>query len=370
MKPLDGIKIIDFTTLLPGPLATLMLSDAGAEVIKVEKVGGEDMRKAEPLLQGESFLFALLNRGKKSIEVDLKNKFYYHKLLELIKKSDVIIEQFRPGVMKRLGLDWQSVKKINKKIVYCSITGFGQNGVKSKKAAHDINYMAESGLLSLSTSKDGIPLIPSTQIADIAGGTYPAFMNVLLGIIKAIKTGKGSYIDVSMYENLIPLAWLGISKLLFSGTVPVRNSMHLNGGTARYNIYQTKDKKYIALGALEDKFWINFCRIIKAPVDVEREEHSNKVLIKKIQSIIKEKNSIFWRKKLDNEDNVCCTVLKDIGEFFNDLHIKEKGFFENKIKIGEKKFTSIPTALNKNFSRARKIARVPLLGENNDLLGF
>ena len=132
MKPLKGIRVIDFSTLLPGPLATLMLVDAGAEVIKIEKIGGEDLRKSKPFLKGNSVLFSLLNRGKKSIEVNLKNQIYLEKIKKLIKKSDVIIEQFRPGVMEKLGLGWKQVKKLNRNIVYCSITGYGQDGEKKK----------------------------------------------------------------------------------------------------------------------------------------------------------------------------------------------------------------------------------------------
>ena len=271
MKPLSGIKVIDFTTLLPGPLATLMLCDAGAEVIKIEKIGGEDMRNAEPTLGDESVLFAMLNRGKKSIEINLKNKNNFNKIIDLIKKSDVLVEQFRPGVMKRLGLDWQKVKEINKKIVYCSITGYGQQGEKKNKAGHDINYLAESGLLKLSTSKDGTPIIPFSQIADIAGGSYPAFMNILLALFQVQKTGLGSYLDVSMYENLIPLAWLGLSKGIAEKNFPKENSIHLNGGLARYNIYETKDKKFLALGALENKFWNKFCVIVNAPKEITEE---------------------------------------------------------------------------------------------------
>ena len=155
MKPLKGIRVLDFSTLLPGPLATLMLVDAGAEVIKIEKIGGEDLRKSKPFIKGSSLLFSILNRGKKSIEVDLKNKKNRTKIIKLVKSSDVLVEQFRPGVMKRLGLDWDTLKKINKKLVYCSITGYGQIGPKKLVAGHDINYLAESGLLSLSTDKNG-----------------------------------------------------------------------------------------------------------------------------------------------------------------------------------------------------------------------
>ena len=301
MKPLKNITIIDFTTLLPGPLATLMLGDAGAEVIKIEKKGGEELRYSGPFLEGDSVVFSMLNRGKKSIEIDLKEVSSYQKIIKLIKNSDVLVEQFRPGVMKRLKLDWNSVRKINKKIIYCSITGYGQKGKKRGFAGHDLNYMAESGLLSLSKSKQGFPTIPPTQIADIAGGTYPAFMNILLALFKTQRTGVGSYLDISMYENLIPLSWAGISLELYNKKSDKYKNLNLNGYSPRYNIYETSDKKFLALGALENKFWKKFCDIIKAPLNVSNEVQGPQKTINAVRKIIIKRSSIFWKKKFEKE---------------------------------------------------------------------
>ncbi len=367
MNALKGIRVLDFTTLLPGPLATLMLVDAGAEVIKVEKLGGEDMRKTSPTIKGNSLLFSLLNRGKKSIEIDLKNKKNKDKILKLIQNVDVVVEQFRPGVMKRLGLDWQTLNKINKKLVYCSITGYGQKGKKKLFAGHDLNYMAESGLLSLSTSKDGTPIIPNTQIADIAGGSYPAFMNIVLGLFKANKTNIGSYIDISMYENLIPLAWLGISDYFYTQKPPVKNSLHLNGGYHRYFIYETSDKNFLAIGALEDKFWLRFCEIIKAPKSIIMEIEKPTTIIKKIQKIIKSRNFLYWKNKFSKEKNVCCTPIENIESLFKDSHLVKKKLLPRKDKKGN--FTlRIPTVIyNKPLIVEEKL-KVPLLAEHNYII--
>ncbi len=368
MKPLSGIKIIDFTTLLPGPLTTLMLNDAGAEVIKIEKIGGEDMRRAEPILGNESVLFSMLNRGKKSIEINLKNKVALNKVINLIKKSDVLVEQFRPGVMKRLGLDWQTIKKINKKIIYCSITGYGQEGIKSNKAGHDLNYLAESGLLKLSTSKDGTPVIPFSQIADIAGGSYPAFMNIILALYKVQKTVIGCYLDISMYENLIPLAWLGLSKGLTEKNFPKENSMHLNGGTGRYNIYETKDKKFLALGALENKFWYKFCDLIGAPKEIAEEKIPHRKIITAIKKIIKSKNEVFWKNKFDNEEDVCCSSINSLKDYLNDKHLTKKKIFTNKIMINKKTIPLIPSALERKLVKIRKFNKAPKLGQHNSII--
>ena len=191
MQPLAGILIIDFTTLLPGPLATLLLAEAGAEVIKIERPGGEDMRHYQPRFDGESAMFALLNRGKKSLVLDLKNEADRDKLTPLIVRADVLVEQFRPGVMARLGLGYEAVRAINPKLIYCSITGYGQTGPRAGEAGHDLNYIGLTGLLALNPGPTDRPVVPPALIADIAGGTLPAVMNILLALRQRDQSGRG-----------------------------------------------------------------------------------------------------------------------------------------------------------------------------------
>jgi len=171
MQPLSGILVLDFTTLLPGPLATLMLAEAGAEVIKIERPEGEDMRAGVPRFDGEAAAFALLNRGKKGITLDLKNESDRNRLRPLLEKADVLVEQFRPGVMNRLKLGFDDVRKINPRIVYCSISGYGQHGPRSGDAGHDINYQSLTGSLAVQPGPIEKPVIPPALIADIGGGT-------------------------------------------------------------------------------------------------------------------------------------------------------------------------------------------------------
>jgi len=367
MKPLKGLKVIDFTTLLPGPLATLMLSEAGAEVFKIEKIGGEDARNLGPFLGSESLPFGMLNRGKKSIEIDLKSPSSHKKIIELIKEADVLVEQFRPGVMKRLKLDWNSLKKVNSRLIYCSISGYGQTGPKRNIAGHDINYMSQIGLLSLSTDLDGRPTIPASQYADIAGGSYPAFMNILLAIISRQKTKKGCFLDIAMYENLIPLAWLGITHGLYYGTFPKSSDLHLNGKLARYNIYKTKDKRYLALGALENKFWKNFCKTINASNEILEEKISQKRIIKKIESIISQRSGDYWKKLFHAEENVCCSLIEDIENVFDDVHLKQRKIFSGRLSINKKQTPFIPTVIDKTIKKI-KMQSAPLLGKHNSIL--
>ena len=197
-QPLAGITVLDFSTLLPGPLAGLILAEAGARVIKIERPGqGDEMRSLEPKLGADSVNFALLNRGKRSIAIDLKAEGARNRLLPLIREADVLLEQFRPGVMDRLGLGYEALSSENPRLIWCSITGYGQSGPKAQVAAHDLNYIAETGMLGLSAGSDGAPVIPPALIADIAGGAYPAVINILLALQQRAQTGQGCRLDVS-----------------------------------------------------------------------------------------------------------------------------------------------------------------------------
>ena len=178
--PLEGIRVLDFGTLLPGPLATLMLADAGASVVKVEAAGGDGARAHTPFDGGESLHFALLNRGKKSVVLDLKSPEGKAAALKLATEADVLLDQFRPGVMQRLGLDYASVQAVNPRIIYCSLTGYGQDGPLARTPGHDINYLARSGMLAVGRGADGHPVIPAAAVADIGGGTLPAVVNKVL----------------------------------------------------------------------------------------------------------------------------------------------------------------------------------------------
>ena len=191
MQPLTGLLVLDFTTLLPGPLAALMLAEAGAEVIKIERPGGEDMRRFAPLLDGESAAFALLNRGKQVLTLDLKNEADRAKLKPLLARADILIEQFRPGVMARMGLGYDDLRALNPRLIYCSISGYGQSGPRADEAGHDINYIGNTGLLDLQPGPLEHPVVPPALIADIAGGSFPAVINILLALARARSKRRG-----------------------------------------------------------------------------------------------------------------------------------------------------------------------------------
>jgi alpha-methylacyl-CoA racemase len=293
VRPLEGCLVLDFSTLLPGPLATLLLADAGAEVIKIERPGAGDM----PSL-------AELNRGKRCLVLDLKQPDDHQQLEQLLVRADVLVEQFRPGVMDRLGLGYEDVAAINPTIVYCSITGYGQKGPKSGVAGHDLNYIAETGLLSLSMGTPSQPVIPPVLIADIAAGSYPAVMNILLALRERERTGRGRHLDVSMTDNLFPLM-LGRSVV--------------TGVSARYRLYATKDGRVLAVGALEEKFWDTFCELIDLEQALRDDAADPAATVSRVAAIVASETARTWARRIEGHD-CCCSIVASVEEAMNDPH--------------------------------------------------
>jgi alpha-methylacyl-CoA racemase len=367
---LKGVKVLDFSTLLPGPLASLFLAETGAEVIKIERpVTGDEMRLSHPKWSDESVSFSMLNRGKKSLCLDLKDQSSKGILKPLIETADIIIEQFRPGVMKRLGLDYESIKKINSKIIYVSITGYGQTGPNKMVAGHDLNYIGNTGLLSLSMGTKGKPTVPPALIADIAGGSYPAIINILLALRKRDLHQTGSFLDISMSDNLFPFMFWALGSGFASNTWPLNSDSILSGGSPRYNIYETKDGSYIAAAPLENRFWKKFCKVIKLPKKFEDMEDNQEKVITKIREIIILKDKDYWAH-LFNEADCCCSTVKSIEEAINDNHFKIRNVFEKQIANEEgQKIPALPIPIDSQFRKTKKVEKAPRLGsENSDLI--
>ena len=364
---LEGIKVIDFSTLLPGPLASLFLSETGAEVIKIEKPGvGDEIRLSNPQWGEQSVSFSLLNRGKKSLSLDLKDPKNLKILIPILKEADIIIEQFRPGVMKRLGLDYESVKKINQDIIYVSITGYGQYGPKSMVAGHDLNYIGNAGLLSISMGRENDTVVPPALVADIAGGSYPAVINILLALRKRDLNKEGSYIDLSMTENLFPFMFWGLGSGFAHNKWPGNSDGVLSGGSPRYNIYKTSDGSYVAAAPLEDRFWNKFCEAIELPKKFIKMQNDQEKVIKEIRKIIGQKEKNYWLDVFNKAD-CCCSIVKSIEEAINDNHFKVRKIFENKIinNLGEE-IPALPIPIDMQFRKDQKRASAPSLGDIND----
>jgi alpha-methylacyl-CoA racemase len=369
MQPLANIRVLDFSTLLPGPLATLVLAEAGAEVIKIERPGrGDEMRSYTPTLGTDSVNFALLNRGKRSIAIDLKAPGAIAQLDPLIRSADVVVEQFRPGVMDRLGLGYDALKKINPRIVYCALTGYGQHGPRADVAAHDLNYVAESGMLALTKSEDGSPVLPAALVADIAGGTYPAVINILLALRERDRTGVGCKLDIAMADNLFTLLYWGIGNGLAAGQWPKPGGDLVTGGSPRYNIYRTRDERFLAAAPLEQKFWENFCDALEVPKSLRDDSRDAEATRAAVAGLVRARTADELRKLFEGRD-VCCTIMVSVEEAIADPHFAARGVFARELSGGGKTIPALPVPVAEAFRGPERRVSYPTLGEANALLG-
>lgn len=262
MGILSGLKILDFSTLLPGPFATMMLADMGADVIKVESPDRTDFTKyLSPMDGGVSAQYGHLNRSKRSLVLDLKQDEAKEVIYKLVQEYDIVLEQFRPGVMDRLGVGYEKLKEINSKVIFCSITGYGQTGPLRNRAGHDLNYLSLAGISSYSSRKNQAPVPSGTQIADIGGGSMPAIIGILAAIYHRSQTGEGQYIDVSITDAVFSMNAMYGSACLVGGVEPEAESLLLNGGSY-YDYYETKDQRFFSVGSLEPKFKARLCELI------------------------------------------------------------------------------------------------------------
>ncbi len=373
MRPLDGIKVLDFSTLLPGPMASLILAEAGADVIKVERLGsGEEMRAYQPAWGASAVNFALLNRGKKSVALDLKSEADRARLMPLVESADILLEQFRPGVMDRLGLGYECLRNRNPGLIYCSVTGYGQTGPKANVAGHDLNYIGDSGLLHLSMGTPDQPVIPPALIADIAGGAYPAVINILLALAERQTTGCGRFLDVAMADNLFPFLYWAIGSGTAASQWPGNGTSLVTGGTPRYRLYATSDDKFVAAAPIEQKFWNAFCDIVGLEEHLRDDSFDPKATTARLCAIIRSATADHWGRAFARKD-CCCSVVTDIEQAMNDPHFTARGLFRHKLVNEEGAvIPALPLPIDAAFRARPEIpVSAPALGAHNEeILGI
>ena len=328
--PLQGIKILDFSALLPGPFATMMLGDLGAEILKVEAPHRPDlMRLTPPFENGVSAGHMAVNRNKKSIALDLKKPESLEIVRRLVRVYDVILEQFRPGVMDRLGLGYKDLEMIHPRVIYCSLTGYGQDGPYRDRAGHDINYLALSGILSFSGRAAHGPVPQGVQIADIGAGSYNAVVSILAAIIHRERTGEGQYLDVSMTDGSIGWATLPATRYMVGGENPGYETEFLNGGSF-YDCYRTKDGRYISVGSIEPQFFAALCKGIGRE-DLAKMQGWGMQSGEVWRSIKKEIADIFAGKTLEEWVEIfkgfdaCVEPVLTVEEMVAHPHVKARG---------------------------------------------
>ena len=364
---LEGIRVLDLSRMLPGPYCSMMLADLGAEVIKVEEPTiGDPTRNSPPLIDGQSAPFAQVNRIKKSIGIDLKQPEGRDIFLKLASRADCVLEQFRPGVVDRLGINYAVVAEVNPRIVYCSLTGFGQNGPHRERSGHDLNYLALSGVLGLTTDERGKPVIPGVQVADLAGGMIAGFA-ILAALLARERTGRGQYVDVSMFDVMLSMLPIPAAHHFAGNTIGVGGKYVLSGAYPFYNVYETSDGKFMTLGALEPKFWANFCRKVGREDLISRQFDSDEqrdMLFAEVRDIFKSRTQAQWIEIMKDAD-CCCEPVLSMSEAFEHAQtharemVKEMDATESRQLGSSYKMSDTPP---------RCVTPAPTLGEHTDVL--
>jgi alpha-methylacyl-CoA racemase len=339
----------------------LILAEAGAEVIKVEQPGGENARFFPPMIDGESAAFVMLNRGKKAIPLDLKNDADRSKLTPLLERADILVEQFRPGVMERLGLSYEDVRAINPRLIYCSISGYGQSGPRVHEAGHDINYIGNTGLLDLQPGPSASPVVPPVLAADIAGGSFPAVLNILLALRARDQSGQGCQIDIAMTDAMFTFAWAALALGAATGRFPKPGEMWLVGGSPRYQIYPAKDGKLVACGALEPKFWAAFTTAIGLAKEFVDDMRDPKATRGAVAKLIAAKTSDEWHPIFAKAD-CCATIVTPLEQATHDPHFVERGLFAHKVATASGRiFDALPLPIAAAFRKAPGTKKAPPL---------
>jgi crotonobetainyl-CoA:carnitine CoA-transferase CaiB-like acyl-CoA transferase len=325
MAPLDGLHVLDLSRLLPGPLCTMILGDLGADVVKIEQPGiGDYARFAPPLIGDTGSAFLMLNRNKRSITLNLRNTEAKGILHKLATRADVFVESYQPGVAERLGVGYPAISEVNERIIYCSISGFGQTGPYRDLVGHDLNYLSYSGAIGATGLKGGPPVIPAIQISDIQSAIYAA-VAITAALYRREKTGEGEFIDVSLMDTAVAAMIMPLS-YHFAGASIERGGWFLSGGAPFYNVYETKDRKFISIGSLEPKFWVELCKALGVE-EYQDQQIASAEISQEIKADLAEK---FRGKKRDewvkilNEREVPCGPVYDVSEVPADPQVKAR----------------------------------------------
>jgi crotonobetainyl-CoA:carnitine CoA-transferase CaiB-like acyl-CoA transferase len=367
----SGLRVLDLSRLLPGPYCSLLFADLGAEVIKVEEPGRGDYARRTPPYWGSSDIgayFLLLNRNKKSISIDLKAEAGKAVFRRLARTADVLLESFRPGVMDRLGLGWAALRSENPGLVYCAISGYGQDGPYRNLVGHDLNYMGYAGALSVTGPRDGAPLTPGVQAADLGGGALLAAFSIAAALHHRRETGQGQLVDVSMTDGVVSWMIPHLAAYFATGRVPERGEERLNGGWPCYGVYETADGGHVTLGALEPQFWANFCRLVGRE-DLLSLQHVTGAERDRVESELRQlfraRPRAAWVELLHQAD-VCAGPVLRLDEVVRDPQLVGRGLFT---EVKHPKLGAVPQVafpVQMSGTPARVTAPPPELGEHTD----
>ena len=368
--PLQGIRILDLTRLLPGPLATMLMADMGAEVIKIEDPNAPDyVRNFPPYQNGESLNYLSLNRSKRSVLLDYRTDEGRATFFELINTADVVMEQFRPGYLANLGLGYEAARAHNPRIIYVSVTGYGQTGPYAHLAGHDINYVGLSGVLGMTGNADGPPVQSGVQLADIAGGSYMAVIGTLAALLARQQQGVGQHVDVSMTDGSMPLLQSVFAMHVGQMAGAVRGVAPLSGGLPNYGVYPCQDGRYVALGTLEPKFWAKFCRLVEKPdwigfmapqSPAQLSEHK-----RQITSLFVTRPQADW-VAFGTEHDLLITPILDLADLEHDPHLMARQMILTETHPVAGDYQTIGVPIKFSATPARPGWPAPTLGEDTE----
>ncbi len=368
--PLEGLVVLDFTRLLPGPFATQLLCNLGADVIKIEDPGlGDYMRTVPPSIQGVSYPFLMVNRGKRSLAVDLKTKEGREILYALVPKADIVMEQFRPPVMKKLGVDYARLAKLNPRLIYCSFSGYGQTGPARDVPGHDLNFEAEVGILGVTGDHDGRPVVPGVPMADLASG-FNAAMSVLASLRTRDQTGKGEFIDISIFDTAVSLMVLNLARYRATGEEPVAGEALLTGRFPFYGLYETADGGWLAVATVEPKFWVTMCNLVGAPQLCESQfpsESEKPKVVETLRARFREKGTKEW-EAIFAKANLPVTAVRTVAEMVQDPQVKERELLPIVDVPGLWKMQVVGHPAKHARTPTRNLARVPARGEDTEAI--
>ena len=325
--PLTGIRVVDLSRHAPGPYCTMLMADLGADVVVVEEPPGVGRRVDREMGVSErNKAFLPMGRNKRSIALDLKDESMREALLRLVEGADVVVEGFRPGVVRRLGIDYESVKQRNPRIVYCSISGYGQTGPLASLPGHDLNYISLAGTLGMIGSPGQAPSIPLNVLADFAGGGLFAAFSILAAVIARERTGAGQYIDMAMSDGVMSLACLAASDYFASGTPPRPGEHYLNGAYPCYSVYATADDKWLSVACMEPWFWKNLCQALGCEEYTAEQFNPDKFpeMFDFLRRKLKQKTRDEWFAEL-REQEICATPVYGLDEALEDPHNRARG---------------------------------------------
>lgn len=371
MKPfLHGTRVLDLTHMLPGPFGTLLLADLGAEVIKVERPdGGDANRHREPMAGEESHAHRLRNRNKRSVALDLKDERGLDAFFDLVETADALVEAFRPGTADRLGIGYDDVRSVDEDIVYCSLTGYGQDGPYSQRPGHDLNYIGVGGLLSLTGPADGEPTSPGYPVSDFGGGLYLA-LAIAAGLASRARGNGGGYVDIGMTDAVASFGLTHAHEYFGDGTVPERGRTMFTGGHPAYGVFEAADGELLTISAPEKRFWDNLCDAIDRPDLKDRHvgmgSASADDVAEQFRTELSARSRAEWLDRFDEHD-VPAGPVNDYDEVYDDEQLRDRAVFERRAAEPDETYVRAP--LEFGADRLPSVDPAPALGgDSTDLL--